>query len=148
MDEVRLNRIRMMMKDELSVLINRQLKDPRVPFVTVTDVTITRDAKQATVMVSILNMNQTHADPQLIEDCLNALRNSKGYLKRSLGSIMQLRFIPDLIFKEDKGLENTLRVHEILKRLSDEKTKIDKANGVTAAPAAAVVAESEKKPTE
>lgn len=126
MDEVRLNRIRSMMKDELSVLINRELKDPRVPFVTVTDVQITRDAKQATVMVSILNMDQTHADPQLIEDCLNALRDSKGYLKKQLGSLMQLRFIPDLIFREDKGLENTLRVHELLKQLSDEKKQNEK----------------------
>jgi ribosome-binding factor A len=125
-----------MMRDELSVLINRQIKDPRVPFVTVTEVQMTRDAKQATVMVSVLNMDQTHADPQLIEDCLNALRDSKGYLKRELGNIMQLRFIPDLIFKEDKGLENTLRVHEILKQLSKEKAAADKKEA------------DEKKPTE
>ena len=125
MDEIRLNRIRAMMKDELSVLINRELKDPRVPFVTVTDVQITRDAKQATVLVSILNMDQTHAEPELVEDCLNALKNSKGYLKRQLGSIMQLRFIPDLIFREDKGLENTLRVHELLKQLSEEKKQTE-----------------------
>jgi ribosome-binding factor A len=125
MDEVRLNRIRAMMKDELSVLINRQLKDPRVPFVTVTEVKMTRDAKQATVLVSILNMNQTHADDQLIQDCLKALTDSKGYLKRQLGSIMQLRFLPDLIFKEDKGLENTLRVNEILKQLASEKKAVE-----------------------
>jgi len=129
MDEIRLNRIRAMMKDELSVIINRELKDPRVPFVTVTDVQITRDAKQATVLVSILNMDQTHADPELIEDCLTALRDSKGYLKKQLGTLMQLRFIPDLIFREDKGLENTLRVHELLKQLEDEKKQGEKKQG-------------------
>ncbi len=121
MDEIRINRIRSMMKDELSVLINRELKDPRVPFVTVTQVELTRDAKQATVFVSVLAMNQTHAEPEVIESCLKALDNAKGFLRRSLSTLLGLRFVPDLLFREDKGLENTLRVNEILKQLSDEK---------------------------
>ena len=121
MDAIRIQRIQSMMKDELTLLINRELKDPRIPSVSVTNVELTRDAKQATVFISILSLNQTSADPELMESCLNALEKSKGYLKKSISKIMQLRFVPELLFREDKGLENTLRVHELLKQISDEK---------------------------
>ena len=121
MDAIRIQRIQSMMKDELTLLINRQLKDPRIPSVSVTNVELTRDAKQATVFISILSLNQTSADPELMQSCLEALEKSKGYLKKSISKIMQLRFVPELLFREDKGLENTLRVHELLKQISDEK---------------------------
>jgi ribosome-binding factor A len=121
MDAIRIQRIQSMMKDELTLLINRELKDPRIPSVSVTNVELTRDAKQATVFISILSLNQTSADPELMESCLDALEKSKGYLKKSISKIMQLRFVPELLFREDKGLENTLRVHELLKQISEEK---------------------------
>ena len=140
MDEIRLNRVRSMMKDELSLLINREMKDPRVPMVTVTNVELTRDAKQATVFISIIAVNKTYTDPDLIKQVLEALTEAKGFLKKSLGSIIQLRFIPDLIFKEDKGLENTLRVNEILKQLAAEK----KPEGEAKAPELSVVDSSKK----
>ena len=123
MDEIRLNRVRSMMKDELSLLINREMKDPRVPMVTVTNVEMTRDAKQATVFISIISVTETYSDPDLMVQVLEALREAKGFLRKQLGSLMQLRFVPDLVFKEDKGLENTLRVNEILKQLEAEKKK-------------------------
>ena len=126
MDEIRINRIRSMMKDELSVMINREMKDPRIPFVTVTQVEMTRDAKQATVFVSVLSMEQTHAEPEVIESCLKALEHAKGYLRRELSSLLGLRYVPELLFREDKGLENTLRVNEILNQLAKEKTSTTK----------------------
>jgi ribosome-binding factor A len=123
MDPIRINRVASMMKDELSLLINRELKDPRVPFVTVTNVELTRDVKQATVYISIVSIDQTYTDPDLTKQVLEALRDAKGFLRKQLAGIMQLRSIPDLLFKEDKGLENTLRVNEILKQLESEKSK-------------------------
>lgn len=121
MDEIRIRRIESMMKDELSLLINRELKDPRIPSVSVTQVELTRDAKQATVSISLISMNMTSGDPELMKSCLDGLNSAKGHLRRQISRIMQLRFMPELLFKEDKGLENTLRVHELLKQLSKEK---------------------------
>jgi ribosome-binding factor A len=123
MDEIRLNRIRSMMKDELSVLVNRELKDPRVPSITITDVQITRDAKQATVFFSVLSLAENKSDPEITKIALDGLNSAKGYLKRQISQIMNLRMMPEFIFKEDKGLENTLRVAEILKQLEQEKAK-------------------------
>ena len=123
MDAIRIQRIQSMMKDELSLLINREMKDPRIPSVSVTQVEITRDAKQATVFISLVSIQSVGAnsDPELMKSCLGALTQAKGYLRKQISRIMQLRFVPELIFKEDKGLENTLRVHELLKQLSLEK---------------------------
>ncbi len=121
MDAIRINRIQAAIKDELSILINRQLKDPRVPTVVVTDVELTRDAKQATVKISILSLTETHAQPEVMKGCLEALNHAKGFLKKELSRLINLRAMPELIFKEDKGLENTLRVNEILKQLAAEK---------------------------
>ena len=73
-------------------------------------------------------MNQTHAEPEVIESCLKALETAKGYLRRQLSAVLGLRYVPDLLFREDKGLENTLRVNEILKQLADEKAKAEKKN--------------------
>jgi ribosome-binding factor A len=126
MDPIRISRVASMMKDELSLLINRELKDPRVPFVTVTNVELTRDVKQATVYISIVSIDQTYTDPDLTKQVLEALRDAKGFLRKQLAAIMQLRSIPDLLFKEDKGLENTLRVNEILKQLEAEKAAANK----------------------
>jgi ribosome-binding factor A len=121
MDDIRINRIRSMMKDEISVLINRALKDPRVPMVTVTDVVMTKDARQATVMISILSLDGSPTDLDIVKTALDALDHAKGYLKRELSGILGLRMMPDLLFRHDKGLENTLRVNEILKQLEAEK---------------------------
>ena len=121
MDAIRIQRIQSMMKDELTLLINRELKDPRIPSVSVTEVELTRDAKQATIFISILSLNQTTKDPELMASCLEGLEKAKGFLKKQISHIMQLRYVPDMIFKEDKGLENTLRVHELLKQLAKEK---------------------------
>lgn len=126
MDALRITRVASMMKDEISLIINQHLKDPRVPFVTITNVELTRDVKQATVFVSIISVNETHTDPDLMRQVLEALREAKGFIKKELAAVMQLRFMPDLIFKEDKGLENTLRVNEILKQLEAEKATASK----------------------
>jgi ribosome-binding factor A len=121
MDEIRIKRIESMMKDELSLLINRSVKDPRIPSVSVTQVELTRDAKQAIVYISLISINQTAGDPDLMKSCLDGLNTAKGYIRKQISSIMKLRFMPEMIFKEDKGLENTLRVHELLKQLANEK---------------------------
>lgn len=121
MDPIRIQRIQSVMKDELSLLINQELKDPRIPSIAVTKVELTRDAKQATVFISLISLDQTRSDPQLMEECLNGLDRAKGYIKKSISKTMQLRFMPEFIFREDKGLENTLRVHELLKQISEEK---------------------------
>jgi ribosome-binding factor A len=52
-------------------------------------------------------------------ECLQGLRSASGYLRRQLAKILNIRQVPHLNFKEDRGLENVNRVHSLLKRISE-----------------------------
>lgn len=129
MDSTRRARLAAVIQQELSQVVSREVKDPRVPAVTFTRVEVTQDGSQATVFIAILGGAQGGHDgaPPLSEqgaknrmqDCLDGLGSASGYLRRHLAGVLTVRHIPSLIFKEDRGFENTNRVHELLKKISD-----------------------------
>jgi len=126
MDPIRKARLESLMIEELTLLINGGIKDPRVGQVTITKIELTPDAKEAKIYFVPFGVS---ADPESDEsretadDCLEGLRNSKGFLKRQLGPILKTRNIPDLFFKEDLGYYNTSRVNELLKQIDSEKAR-------------------------
>lgn len=119
MQETRKARLASVIQQELSVAV-RSIKDPRVPSVTFTQVEVADDGSQATVYVTILGGAGSigdHSDRAAIRDCLDGLKSASGFLRRHLAKILTIRHIPNLIFKEDKGLANVSRVHELLKEV-------------------------------
>ncbi len=131
MQETRRARLQSVIIEELSQVV-RGLKDPRIPSVTFTSCEVTQDGSQATVYVSILGggqqpegLSDTEAAAhekqakKRIKDCIEGLTSASGFLRRHLAKILTVRHIPTLIFKEDRGFENTLRVHELLKKIND-----------------------------
>lgn len=114
------------------MVVPREVKDPRVPAVTFTAVEVTQDGSQATVFVSILGGAQGGHDgaPPLSEkgaklrmqDCLDGLASASGYLRRHLARVLNIRHVPNLVFREDRGFENALKVHELLKKISDSSS--------------------------
>jgi ribosome-binding factor A len=83
-------------------------------------VEVADDGSQATIYVMILGKNGSLGDPSdraAIKECLEGLKSASGYLRRHLAKILTVRHIPNLIFKEDKGLANVTRVHELLKQV-------------------------------
>ncbi len=131
MQETRRQRLQSAIQQELSQFVPREVKDPRVSAVTFTDVQVTLDGSHATILVSLLggfarNPDGTPIDNQKITDarmkgCLEGLKAASGYIRRHLGTILTIRHIPSLTFKEDRGFENVSRVHELLRKLDDEK---------------------------
>lgn len=129
MQETRRQRLQAVIQEELSRVVPREVKDPRIPTVTFTTVEVTQDGSQATVFVSILGGAQGGHDgaPPLsdeaatrrMSDCIDGLKSASGFLRRHLAKILNIRYVPTLIFKEDKGFENSLRVHELLRKISD-----------------------------
>ncbi len=105
-------------QEELSLLIKRELKDPRVPSLTITAVELSHDAGQATVFITILGSGGD-APANEIRECLTGLASASGFLRRQLGQVVNTRWIPVLTFKEDKGFANVMRIHELLKKISD-----------------------------
>ena len=126
---IRRARLEAVILEELSKVVPRELKDPRIASITFTGCTVTPDGSSATVLVTLLG---AHAlgdsdDPKVREqnekklrDCVNGLTSASGFLRRHLASVLTVRHIPTLSFKADKGFENTYRVHELLKKISTE----------------------------
>lgn len=112
MSEVRANRIGEQMKKELGEIITRKLKDPRVGFVTVTDVEVTGDLQQAKIFISVLG------DEKQKHETLVGLAKAKGFIRSEIGQRIRLRKTPELIFEFDEALEYGNKIEGILRDLN------------------------------
>ena len=130
MDSKRRARLAAVIQAELSMVVPREIKDPRVPPVTFTAVEVTQDGSHATIFVSILGGAQGGHDgaPPLSEkganmrmkDTIEGLSSASGFLRRHLAKVLTVRHIPALVFREDRGFENAIRVGQLLKQISDD----------------------------
>ncbi len=129
MQSTRRQRLESVILEELSALV-REVKDPRVPMITLTKVDLTEDARQATVYVSILRaeLDDTPEYQAQMDECIEGLESAAAYLRRSLGKLLKIRHIPELVFRKDRGLENSLRVGEALKRIEAERKATELKN--------------------
>jgi ribosome-binding factor A len=115
----RMGRVNGLLREELSQLILRELKDPRVAsFVTITEVDTAPDLDTAKVYVSVM------APAEEQTDVMRGLRSAEGFLKASLRTRIQLRKIPTLTFELDATME---RGADLLK-LIDQVIESDSAN--------------------
>jgi ribosome-binding factor A len=120
-DATRRARLAAVVQEELSVKI-RELKDPRVPLLTITRVDVTKEGDQATVFITLLSaaMTENLDDPahkKAVSEALEGLKSASGFLRRHLAGVLTIRHVPTLIFREDRGSQNASRVHELLKKI-------------------------------
>jgi ribosome-binding factor A len=107
----RVNRVGEQMKKELGDIISRKIKDPRIGFVTVTDVQVTGDLQQAKVYISVLG------DEQQREDTLKGLAKAKGFIRTEIGQRIRLRKTPELIFEFDETMAYGNRINSLIHEL-------------------------------
>lgn len=104
----RINRINEEVRREISDIM-RDLKDPRIPLMTsVVSVSVTPDLRYATVYVSIFGDEEVKANAQ------KALKSSAGFVRRELGHRLNLRYTPEIIYKNDDSIEHGARINELL----------------------------------
>lgn len=108
---MRVNRVAEQMKKEVSDIIAHKIKDPRVGFVTVTDVEVTGDLQQATVFISVLG------DEEQKEASLVGLEKAKGFIRSEIGKRIRLRKTPELFFEFDESIQYGNRIDELLMKL-------------------------------
>ncbi|WP_336365858.1 30S ribosome-binding factor RbfA [Marinobacter sp. C2H3] len=97
----RVDRIGDQMQRELAMLIQREIKDPRVGMVTVNDVRVSRDLGYADVYVSLLSTEElTEASPE-VQTSLAVLNKAAGFLRGQVGRAMKLRVVPQIRFHFD-----------------------------------------------
>lgn len=96
---------------EVSVLIQRELKDPRLGFVTVTRAEVSPDLHYAKVFVSILGT------PEEQQASMKALESAAGFLRHELGSRLTMRYIPAIQFRADVSIAHSDRIARLLSEL-------------------------------
>jgi ribosome-binding factor A len=113
----RIERVNDLLRSELSELIGRTLKDPRVAgLVSLTEVETTADLRHARVYVSVFGSD----DDQ--KSTLTALRSAAGFLRREIAQRVTLRTVPELEFQLDKSLEQGDRILRLLKQVQSDST--------------------------
>jgi ribosome-binding factor A len=99
----------------LGEVIQTEVKDPRVGFVTVTGVTMTPDLLRANVRISVLG------DDAERKATMQALERAKGFLRRRVGEELTLRQVPELRLHLDTSLDHALRIGELLHDIEEER---------------------------
>ncbi|KOO49247.1 30S ribosome-binding factor RbfA [Viridibacillus arvi] len=112
---MRANRVAEQMKKELGDIIVRKLKDPRVGFVTVTDVEVTGDLQQATIYITCLGTERER------QDTLKGLEKAKGFIRSEIGQRIRLRITPELFFEFDSSAEYGNKIDTLLRQLHESK---------------------------
>lgn len=110
----RVNRVGEQMKKELGDIIGRKIKDPRIGFVTVTDVEVTGDLQQAKVFISVLG------DDVQKENTLKALAKAKGFIRTEIGQRIRLRKTPEITFEFDQSIDYGNRIETLLHQVQNE----------------------------
>ena len=104
-----------LLQKEISELLLRKIKDPRLEMVTITGVKVSSDLKMARVYFS------RYGNAEEIRQGLEGLQSASGFIKRELGLRLKLRHVPDLEFIHDTSFEYGDRIESLLKGLVSAK---------------------------
>ncbi len=102
----RQQRIAKLIRQEISKLLLFNTRDPRINFVTVTEVKISSDLKSAMIYVSLLQDDE--------KDAMSGLESATPYLRRQLAQNVSLRYMPKLVFKIDRTLAHAKKIEDLL----------------------------------
>jgi ribosome-binding factor A len=109
----RQKRVAELLHEELGQLIQQRAGDPRLAFVTVTDVEVSPDLRRAHIYVSVMS------DDEARQEALTALAHATGFFRRELAGALNLRFVPDLSFHLDVSLDRASRIDYLLEHLDE-----------------------------
>jgi ribosome-binding factor A len=104
-----------LIRKEISEMLIRNLKDPRIGFITVTRVNVSDDCRSAKIYFSVLGSTEER------ERSTEGLNSAKGYVRRELGRRIQLRYTPDIVFQFDPSIEYAIHMEEVFHDLQEKK---------------------------
>lgn len=114
MSTQRQERVGQLLREEISRIIERQLKDPRVGMVTITDVEVTPDLRHARVFVTVFG------DDDAARATVEVLKGAAGFIRAELGKHVRLRCVPELEFRRDESIARGARIFELLEQVKRE----------------------------
>lgn len=123
MASTRQQRMARVLRDEISRILREDLHDPRVGFVSITDIELTPDLHMANIFVSVYGEDEEQ------QKTITALERATGFIRGELGrQLHDLRFIPELRFRLDPSLARGARVLELLRQVSTPNPPVEEGN--------------------
>lgn len=110
----RIKRVNEACREALGEILQEEIKDPRIGFVTVTRVEVSADLQHGKVWVSVLG------DEEEVAEALAGLERARGFLRRELGHRVRLRYTPELSIHLDRGARVSEEVQVILHDLEEK----------------------------
>ncbi|RCW55698.1 MULTISPECIES: 30S ribosome-binding factor RbfA [Halanaerobium] len=106
-------RVGELLKEEISQIVLREMKDPRIGFVSVTDVEVSGDLRHAKVFISVYGSDKEK------EETLEGLQQAQGFVRKLVGERIKIHHTPEIIFRYDDSIENGVHISEIIKDLKE-----------------------------
>ena len=123
-NKLRIEKLQELIKQEMGKMLLKELKDPRIGFVTVTDVEMTGDLREAKIYVSIMGGEEQ------VKSSLEGLNSALGFIRREIGHRIRLRFTPEISFALDTSLDYGDHIQKLLLQVEgDSKKNDDNAEG-------------------
>lgn len=111
----RQEKVKELLKEEISEIIRREMKDPRLGFVTVTDAEVTSDMRHAKIFVSVLGSDEER------QRNLKILKNSEGFFWQALRKRIKMKVLPEIHFILDTTADKSIRILELLEQVKHEE---------------------------
>lgn len=111
----RTDRIAELIKQELASVLSQEARDPRIGFITITEVKLSDDLKYARVFYSVLG------DESGKEETAKGLAKASGFLQRDIASKLRLRFTPHLTFALDPSLDEGMKIDKIIRKIHEQE---------------------------
>jgi ribosome-binding factor A len=115
MEGKRSEKVADLVRKEISQMLVKSIKDPRIGFVTITRVTVSEDCRFAKVYFSVVG---TLAER---ESSMEGLDSAKGYIRKELGRRIRLRYTPEIMFQFDPSIEYAIHMEELIQSIHQEK---------------------------
>ena len=117
--QLRIEKLQELIKQEMGKMLLKELKDPRIGFVTVTDVEMTGDLREAKIYVSIMGGEEQ------VKSSLEGLNSALGFIRREIGHRIRLRFTPEISFALDTSLDYGDHIQKLLLQVEGDISKND-----------------------
>jgi len=101
-------------RKEASIIIHDELKDPRLGFITITRVELTQDLRSAKIFFSVLGEEEDYRKTK------EALDSALGFIRRLISQRINLRFAPEIIFREDRSTEYSIKIQKVLDEIKGQ----------------------------
>lgn len=117
MSQRRSARVADLIMQEISSIIQNEVKDPGIGFITITSVDISLDLRHAKIYFSRLGSEDE------VEKSLSSLQRATGFIRSSLGKKIRLRHIPELLFRYDESFEYAQRISNVINHIDTEEVQ-------------------------